>query len=132
VKTCGNTFADAAAIAEGWSPKPEMHSRNFRCVAIKAAILCAIVELTPPTGNCTARLGYGAKGHTHKESFMHISRDLPVMISVVDTEEKLKEAMDTIESMMQDGLIVTSDVEIVRLVRTPPGTEVPDATRPPG
>src|SRR5947209_1011509 len=46
-------------------------------------------------------LGYGIKGHTHKESFMHISRDLPVMIAVVDTEEKLKLAMDMLESMMQ-------------------------------
>src|SRR5205823_14346966 len=35
-------------------------------------------------------LGYGAKGHTHKESFLHISRDLPVMITVIDTENKLK------------------------------------------
>src|SRR5437879_5850918 len=76
-------------------------------------------------------LGYGAKGHTHKEGFMHISHDLPVMIAVVDTEEKLKQAMDTIESMMQDGLIVTSDVEIVRLVHAAPSMENPDATRPP-
>ena len=75
-------------------------------------------------------LGYGAKGHTHKEGFMHMSHDLPVMIAVVDTEEKLKQAMDTIESMMQDGLIVTSDVEIVRLVHAAPSMENPDATRP--
>ena len=76
-------------------------------------------------------LGYGAKGHTHKEGFMHISHDLPVMIAVVDTEEKIKQAMDTIESMMQDGLIVTSDVEIVRLVHAAPSMENPDATQPP-
>src|SRR5438876_7795894 len=37
-------------------------------------------------------LGYGAKGHTHKQSFMHFSRDLPVMISIVDSQEKLIEA----------------------------------------
>jgi PII-like signaling protein len=76
-------------------------------------------------------LGYGAKGHTHKQGFLHISHDMPVMISVVDTEDKLRQAMDTIESMMQDGLIVTSDVEIVRLVHGPPPREVPDASRPP-
>jgi PII-like signaling protein len=76
-------------------------------------------------------LGYGAKGQTHKQGFLHISRDLPVMISVVDTEEKLNQAMSTIEPMIQDGLIVTSDVEIVRLVRGQPPAEVPDATEPP-
>src|SRR5437879_8543881 len=48
-------------------------------------------------------LGYGAKGHTHKQSFMHFSRDLPIMISIVDTPEKLIEASSVVEEMMQDG-----------------------------
>ena len=65
-------------------------------------------------------LGYGAKGHTHKERFLHISRDLPVMVTVIDTEDKLKLAMDTIEPMIEDGLIVSSDVEIIRLVQGQP------------
>jgi PII-like signaling protein len=63
-------------------------------------------------------LGYGAKGRTHKESFLHLSRDLPVMIAVVDTEEKLAEAGRAVEEMMEDGLIVFSDVDIVRLVHS--------------
>jgi PII-like signaling protein len=74
-------------------------------------------------------LGYGMKGHTHKQSFLHISQDLPIMIAVIETQEKLNEAMDTIESMIEDGLIVTSDVEIVRLVHSPP-PEISDATQP--
>ena len=64
-------------------------------------------------------LGYGAKGHTHKESVLHISRDLPVMVALIDTEDKIREAMDMVESMMEDGLIVTSDVDVIRLVRSP-------------
>jgi PII-like signaling protein len=69
-------------------------------------------------------LGYGAKGHTHKESFWHRSRDLPVMISVVDSAEKIAAAAQAIEGMMGDGLIVISEVEMIRLVR---GTEAADA-----
>src|SRR5215467_6397749 len=65
-------------------------------------------------------LGYGAKGHTHKQRFLHISRDLPVMITVVDSEEKLQQALEKIESMMTDGLIATSDVDFIRLVQAPP------------
>jgi PII-like signaling protein len=63
-------------------------------------------------------LGYGAKGHTHKQHFLHLSRDLPVMIAVVDSEEKLAQASQAVEEMMEDGLIVFSDVDIVRLVHT--------------
>jgi len=60
--------------------------------------------------------GYGAKGHSHKKSFFHISRDLPVMISVIESEEKLSHAAAAVEGMLEDGLIVISDVDIVRLV----------------
>src|SRR6185312_12398096 len=47
--------------------------------------------------------GYGAKGHAHKESFFHLSRDLPIMISAVDTPEKIAEAVTAVERMLGDG-----------------------------
>ena len=67
-------------------------------------------------------LGYGAKGHTHKSGRLHFSHDLPVIISVVDTEERLNRAIEAVEAMMQDGLIVLSDVDVIRLVHAPPGS----------
>jgi PII-like signaling protein len=63
-------------------------------------------------------LGYGAKGHTHKQNFLHTRRDLPIMIAVVETEAKLNQAAGVVEEMLQDGLIVVSDVDVVRLVRS--------------
>ncbi|HLG97057.1 MAG TPA: DUF190 domain-containing protein [Bryobacteraceae bacterium] len=63
-------------------------------------------------------LGYGAKGHEHKKSFFHVSRDLPIMISVIDTPEKITAAVDAIESMLDDGLIVISDADAIRLLRS--------------
>jgi PII-like signaling protein len=71
-------------------------------------------------------LGYGAKGHTHRESFLHLSRDLPVMVVVVESEAKIRQAEGVIESMLGDGLIVTSDVDMIRLVHSPSAPEVPD------
>jgi len=63
-------------------------------------------------------LGYGAKGHTHKQNLLHTHRDLPMMISVIDAEPKLAEAALAVEEMLADGLIVISDVDMVRLVRS--------------
>jgi PII-like signaling protein len=63
-------------------------------------------------------LGYGAKGHEHKKSFFHISRDLPVMVSVIDSPEKVAAAAEAIEGMLEDGLIVIADAGMVRLVRS--------------
>lgn len=63
-------------------------------------------------------LGYGAKGHQHKASFFHPARDLPIMLSVIDSAERISAAAKAIEEMIEDGLIVISDAEIVRLVRS--------------
>ncbi len=71
-------------------------------------------------------LGYGAKGHEHKPSFFHPTRDLPIMISVIDSAEKITQAAEAIESMLEDGLIVISEAEIVRLVRSPKPLEATD------
>lgn len=69
-------------------------------------------------------LGYGAKGHEHKRSFFHPMRDLPVIVSVIDSAEKISSAAEAIEEMLEDGLIVISDVEAVRLIRSHHVTEV--------
>ena len=73
-------------------------------------------------------LGYGAKGHEHKATFFHPTRDLPIMVSVIDTAEKIAAAAEAIEGMLEDGLIVISEAEIVRLVRSSNRAEASDAT----
>jgi PII-like signaling protein len=72
-------------------------------------------------------LGYGVKGHTHKSGLLPFSHDLPIMISVVDTEEKLAKAIGDIEAMMQDGIIVLSDVDVIRLVHSNPPEGISNA-----
>ena len=72
-------------------------------------------------------LGYGAKGHTHKQSFWHLSKDLPVMIAAVDTPGKIAQAAEVLEELIGDGLIVISDVEAVRLVHSHDLEEASDA-----
>jgi PII-like signaling protein len=62
-------------------------------------------------------MGYGAKGEPHKRTFLHPMRDLPIMISVVDTAEKIATASKAIEDMLENGLIVLSDVDMIRVVR---------------
>jgi PII-like signaling protein len=74
-------------------------------------------------------LGYGAKGHQHKRSFFHPTRDLPILVSVIDSPEKIEAAAAAIEEMLEDGLIVLSEVDTVRLVRSRQFTEGSDAIR---
>jgi PII-like signaling protein len=53
---------------------------------------------------------------------------MPIMLSVIDSPEKIIAAAEAIEGMLEDGLIVISDADIVRLVRSQKITEAPDAT----
>jgi len=71
-------------------------------------------------------LGYGAKGHEHKKTFFHVSKDLPILVTVIDSAEKIAAAAEAIEGMLQDGLIVISDADIVRLTRSQPVEERSD------
>jgi PII-like signaling protein len=52
------------------------------------------------------------------------------VISVVETEEKLRQATEVVEEMLQDGLIVVSDVDIVRLIHPHSLAEATDAKLP--
>jgi PII-like signaling protein len=67
-------------------------------------------------------LGYGAKGHTHKAGRFHLSHDLPIMISVVEKPDRMGELVQVVAEMMQDGIIVTSDVELHHIVHELPGS----------
>jgi uncharacterized protein len=61
-------------------------------------------------------LGYGTKGHTHRAGRFHLSHDLPIMISIVERPERVDELIQTVSSMMHEGLIVTTDVQSHRIV----------------
>jgi PII-like signaling protein len=59
-------------------------------------------------------LGYGANRRIHKGSPMGLSHDRPMMLSVIDTEEKLRKVMPLLDEMVQQGLVVLSDVDIIK------------------
>jgi PII-like signaling protein len=61
-------------------------------------------------------LGYGAKGHTRKAGRFHLSHDCPIMISVVEKVDRASELVEVVAGMMLDGMIVTSDVELHKIV----------------
>jgi PII-like signaling protein len=59
-------------------------------------------------------LGYGAHRRVHKEKPLHLSHDCSIMLTVVDTEEKLQDFLSVVDQMVQEGLVVLSDVDIIK------------------
>lgn len=59
--------------------------------------------------------GYGASTLIRKKHLL-ISSDRPIMVSVVDTEEKIRKLIPALDEMVDEGLIAMSDVEVIRYV----------------
>jgi PII-like signaling protein len=59
-------------------------------------------------------LGYGAHRRMHKDKPLHLSHDCSIMLSAVDTEEKLQAFLPIVEQMVEEGLVVLSNVDIIK------------------
>jgi PII-like signaling protein len=59
-------------------------------------------------------LGYGANRRIHKDASLGLSHDRPILLSAVDTEDKLKAFMPILDQMLQQGMVVLSDVDIIK------------------
>lgn len=57
--------------------------------------------------------GYGRAGHIHLASVLRLSEDLPVVVQVLESEEKIKEILPVVEGLLQDGVIAIQDAELV-------------------
>ena len=56
--------------------------------------------------------GFGATSRVHTSSILRLSTDLPVIIEVVDSEEKIEEIKPLLEEIIDGGLVTQQDVEI--------------------
>jgi PII-like signaling protein len=56
--------------------------------------------------------GYGANRRMHKERAF--SKDRPIMLSVVDSEAKIRAYLPILDDMIGAGLVVLSDVDIIK------------------
>jgi PII-like signaling protein len=59
-------------------------------------------------------LGYGANRRIHQQTALNLSHDRPIMLSIVDSEEKLRAFAPVLDDMVKQGLVVLSDVDIVK------------------
>jgi PII-like signaling protein len=58
-------------------------------------------------------MGYGAHSAIHEQHLFQLSSDLPVVIEIVDSDEKVRAFFPRLDEMVQEGMITTSEVEII-------------------
>lgn len=61
--------------------------------------------------------GYGTSTRVRHASLWKLSRDAPMMVSIVDTEEQIAKLIPHLDAMVGEGLIAASKVEVIRYTR---------------
>jgi PII-like signaling protein len=59
-------------------------------------------------------LGYGKSSVLHKASLFKLSSDLPIVVEIIDCQEKIDQVLPEIAQMVKDGLITMEKVKVIR------------------
>ena len=61
-------------------------------------------------------MGFGASSRLHTAKILRLSEDLPLVVEVVDSEEKIKAFLPILDTMMtaRSGLVTLEKVQVIR------------------
>jgi hypothetical protein len=64
-------------------------------------------------------MGFGADSRIHTAKILRLSEDLPIVIEIVDSPQKIAELIPHLEQMVKGGLVTVEDVSV--LIYSPSG-----------
>jgi PII-like signaling protein len=59
-------------------------------------------------------MGYGATSRIHTAKLLRLSEDLPVVVEMVDSEEKISAFLPVIDEMVQEGMVTLEAVKVIQ------------------
>jgi hypothetical protein len=65
-------------------------------------------------------MGFGRNSRLHTAKILRLSADLPMVVELVDAEDKLRAFLEAIEPMMGSGLVTLERVQVIRYGGPPP------------
>lgn len=57
--------------------------------------------------------GFGADSHLQTSRILRLSEDLPVLIEIVDTPERIDEILPVLDEMVSEGMVTVERVQII-------------------
>ncbi|PSJ63027.1 DUF190 domain-containing protein [Pseudaminobacter soli (ex Li et al. 2025)] len=58
-------------------------------------------------------LGYGQSSRLHTAKILRLSEDLPLVVEIVDSEEKINAFLPVLETIMSSGLVTLEKVQVL-------------------
>jgi len=71
-------------------------------------------------------MGYGKSSRLHTAKILQLSMDLPLVVEIVDTEEKIKGFLPVLDEMMKGGLVTLEKVRVIDYRADPDLPETPE------
>ena len=59
-------------------------------------------------------MGFGRSSRLHTAKILRLSEDLPVIVEIVDAEDRIKALLDAIEPLIGSGLMTLEKVQVLR------------------
>ena len=59
-------------------------------------------------------MGFGKSSRLHTAKILRLSMDLPIVIEIVDSEEKINGFLSVLDEMMGGGLVTLEKVKVIR------------------
>jgi PII-like signaling protein len=61
-----------------------------------------------------AHIGFGHSSRIHTTKILRLSQDLPVVVEIVDSQEKIDAFLPVLDGMMSSGLITLEKVQVLQ------------------
>jgi PII-like signaling protein len=58
-------------------------------------------------------MGFGKSSRLHTAKILRLSMDLPIVIEIVDSEEKIRSFLPTLDGMLGGGLVTMEKVQVI-------------------
>jgi PII-like signaling protein len=65
-------------------------------------------------------VGFGKSSRMHTSKILRLSDDLPLLIEIVDSEDKINAFLPVLDGMIRGGLVTLEKVRAIRYLGTPP------------
>jgi len=94
---------------------------TWKDLQLYEAICRRLVKIGAPGATVQAGImGFGAQQHIHRKRLFGVADDRPISISVVDTEQHLREVIiPAIRPMVTEGMMFLMDVEVLPTAEQP-------------
>jgi uncharacterized protein len=59
-------------------------------------------------------MGFGANSRLHTTKILRLSQDLPILVEIVDAEEKVNAFLPHIDEMVTEGMVTIESVHVIK------------------